>query len=524
MKRRFFIKLISSLLVFVVVLNSFLFISAKTTKAANVWYNQGFKEWFVKVYDDDTSSPTEIFGERYTAAQVQWVLFSIQAQVINFMVGDNMDIAVCAMTNDMAQCADAIKDFFLNLENPLSSENSSSKSALALITSNPISGIGYTKRLITKLNLIPEVKAQGFGYEAINPIQILWKMSRDLSYGFLVIAIIILAFMIMFRIKINPQTVITVQSALPKVIFATILITFSYAIAGFMVDLMYVALSLVVTMFTSEPYKLFGYSWSEMLSFLLGRNIFDIFAGYWMGFTLTALATIFTPNFIQGILLVIFALILIFYLIWISIKSIFLLLKNLALILLTIAIGPLEILIGTVSNTGMGFGSWLKRLVSYLAVYPIITVIILLAHLFLAQGMPKTLISIIHPEESPYVTGLPFNPLYGEGVIGDNQWNIPFTVGDIVGMKVVWIIVSLVLISLIPKVFDMIKSFMEKRPFQYQSDILGTARGIGQWADATTESDLMQRITRSRSQSTRKIGEGLRAIADKLRLLGTLPK
>ena len=38
------------------------------------WYNQSFQEWITKV---DDSPESEIFGERYTAAQVQWVIYGL---------------------------------------------------------------------------------------------------------------------------------------------------------------------------------------------------------------------------------------------------------------------------------------------------------------------------------------------------------------------------------------------------------------------------------------------------------------
>ena len=44
----------------------------------------------------------------------------------------------------------------------------------------------------------------------------------------------------MFRQRISPQAVMTIQAALPKVIIALIMVTFSYAIAGFMIDISYV--------------------------------------------------------------------------------------------------------------------------------------------------------------------------------------------------------------------------------------------------------------------------------------------
>ena len=56
----------------------------------------------------------------------------------------------------------------------------------------------------------------------------------------------------MFRMKINPQNVATFQSAIPKIVTTLILITFAYAIAGFMIDLMFVLFNLIPSVFQAS--------------------------------------------------------------------------------------------------------------------------------------------------------------------------------------------------------------------------------------------------------------------------------
>jgi len=57
----------------------------------------------------------------------------------------------------------------------------------------------------------------------------------------------------MFRMKMNPQTVISIENALPKIVIALILITFSFAIAGFLIDLTYISMGLIVSMLSNNP-------------------------------------------------------------------------------------------------------------------------------------------------------------------------------------------------------------------------------------------------------------------------------
>jgi hypothetical protein len=59
--------------------------------------------------------------------------------------------------------------------------------------------------------------------------------------------------MIMFRAKLNPQTVISVENALPKIVVALLLITFSFAIAGFLIDLMYISIGIIAVLFSNAP-------------------------------------------------------------------------------------------------------------------------------------------------------------------------------------------------------------------------------------------------------------------------------
>ena len=437
---------------------------APSAKAAvtTSWYNQSFNDWFLRVYSGNDS---EIFGERYTAAQVQWIFYSLNAQVIGLLLGGNYDIAVCVMAPGITEeCANLIKTVF----EFITYDNKSPQSFLATITSNPASGIGYFKSLINKFQLIPEAKAQnetGFGFTTAGPVLAVWKVSRDISYGFIVLITIIFAFMIMFRLKINPQTVITVQSALPKIVFSAILITFSYAIVGLLIDLMYVFIGLIAAIATQS--NLFNMDFGQMIAALLNRNLFTIYAGYWFAFGIVTLTTIASPNIILGFLLLIFWCVLELILIVNSFKGIIALLKNLAMLMIAVITGPFEILFGTLTTSG-GFKTWLMRIVSHLVVYPIIALIILMAHFFLVQGMQKFWgnLNIIGISFSDLIA---FNPNW---VITTSEWHVPFSAFELNGLRIVWIAVSYVLIIMIPKVFDIIKSFMERKPFDY-----GTAIG-----------------------------------------------
>lgn len=80
----------------------------------------------------------------------------------------------------------------------------------------------------------------GVGYCGLQPFLTLWAAFRNISYLFLTIIFLIIGVAIMFRVKIDPRTVMSIENQIPKLIIGLILITFSYAIAGLMIDFMYV--------------------------------------------------------------------------------------------------------------------------------------------------------------------------------------------------------------------------------------------------------------------------------------------
>lgn len=111
----------------------------------------------------------------------------------------------------------------------------------------PASGVGATIQTLAQVGLIPtSYAAEGVGFASIRPLMGVWKAMRDVAYLLLVLVIVTIGFMIMLRTKINPQTVISVENSLPKIVIALIYITFSFAIAGFLIDLMYVVMVLII--------------------------------------------------------------------------------------------------------------------------------------------------------------------------------------------------------------------------------------------------------------------------------------
>ncbi len=100
-----------------------------------------------------------------------------------------------------------------------------------------------------KVGIVKPALAQGIGFSGLSPLLGLWRGFRNIAYGFLILVMVGIGFAVLFRTKIDPRTVISIQNALPRVIVTLILITFSYAIVGLLIDLMYLSIFLIVAVF-----------------------------------------------------------------------------------------------------------------------------------------------------------------------------------------------------------------------------------------------------------------------------------
>jgi hypothetical protein len=313
-------------------------------------------------------------------------------------------------------------------------------SKLITLTMNiPIHTSLYTQYLSNNFHGLGEktyaATTQGVGYAGLQPLLNLWVGFRNLAYLFLVIAFIVIGFAIMLRLKIDPRTVMTIQNQIPKIIVGIILVTFSFAIAAVLIDLMYVVTYLIINfvatiagdadllsknpigqnplglafdMFTGG---IFGVATgvAQTVQQVAGQMISDIpiLGGLFLvlgvlsllpyGSFLCLLPSIpFVPGSgascqsyslgapligaIAG-LVVIIAVIIALWKLWLS------LIKAYLLILFNTTLGPLMILGGVIPGVKLGFGSWLRGLIANLAIFPaVITVFVLGREFALAFG------------------------------------------------------------------------------------------------------------------------------------------
>lgn len=124
---------------------------------------------------------------------------------------------------------------------------------LAIFTTPPANTYAFVQDVGQTLGFMPQIAyAQGVGFSGLSALLPIWKVFRNMAYFFLAVVMVVIGFMIMFRKKIDPKTVVTVQNALPSVVMALLLITFSYAIVGICIDIMYLLIAIIGSILKSS--------------------------------------------------------------------------------------------------------------------------------------------------------------------------------------------------------------------------------------------------------------------------------
>ena len=117
---------------------------------------------------------------------------------------------------------------------------------ITMLYTPPLRTSDYFQYLAQNFGVVKSAHAQtGTGFDSLKPLQKLWAAFRNIVYLIFVIVFVVIGLAIMLRIKIDPRTVMTIQNQIPKIIIGILLVTFSFAIAGFLVDMMWVMTYLV---------------------------------------------------------------------------------------------------------------------------------------------------------------------------------------------------------------------------------------------------------------------------------------
>src|SRR3972149_4243514 len=260
--------------------------------------------------------------------------------------------------------------------------------AMAALYSPPASARTYIADVMRSAHIIPQAQAQGLGFSSLDPILETWKVFRNVAYLFFVIIFLVIGFMIMFRQKIGGQKVVTAQQAIPGIIVSLIFVTFSYAIAGFLIDLMYLLMYLMIVLFNPPEgtaildNNIFDAIWYILIGKGEGVSLFSSVSGAVENFTKAFTGNLGAASGALGWLAGITAALVVAVAILIAaFKIIISLLKSYVSIVLSIALAPITLMFGAIPGQN-SFFKWLKRLVGNLLAFPVVLMIFIIYHLF----------------------------------------------------------------------------------------------------------------------------------------------
>lgn len=365
----------------------------------------------------------------------------------------------------------------------------------------------YIADLIDNIGL-PQVSsayAQGTGYEAMNPFLPLWKAFRDFAYSLYIIMFIVVGVMIMLRTKVNAQTVITIQAALPNLIVTLLLITFSYAIVGFMIDLMYFLIYFLVYLVnaiglinapTQAIDRLLSYSAVSVIfesrdSIIraIGVAITEIMTGLGTGaleVAGTVLSIVSFPTLIVGVAFVIAML-----------KLMFVLIKSYVMLIIQTITAPVQILFNALPGS-KAFSGWLKKTASHLVAFPVAAGMFILAAIFVGDPTDSLI----------FEWGGTTNPFGIDGghefysTTQDSLWLPPFTLTGSIEFTQgdVMVLIGFFIFMMTPAAVKMAQDWLEVKESPYSAEAfanigIGTKGGMlpASWLWKTTQEEMAAR-------------------------------
>lgn len=378
-------------------------------------------------------------------------------------------------------------------------------SLVSMIGNPPASSSQYIAYLNDKVSVptlvAPAYAANGIGYDSLNPILKVWEISRNIAYLALTIIFVVIAFMIMFRVKIDPKTVASLQNALPKIFLAIILIYFSYAIAGLLIDLMYVLIGLILNLSGTLATGSAKDGITSIQNGLPTDNLFGIFGADKFISISTSTAAAFgeivsnllgsgdgAPEKIAGFLTSAVAWVVIAgALVFALFKTWFALLNAYIQIILGVISAPIFLMFEALPGRSV-VGIWLRNMASNLLVFPF-TILMIMVGVLLSSGWTDAATA----GKTAFIP-----PLIGGNSIGAIQ-----------------ALIGLAIILTMPKGINILQEFIKAPPFKYGNAWaesfqggLGMAKGgVNQGANFTGVPQARQLV--NQAQTSRRTQEML---------------
>ena len=266
---------------------------------------------------------------------------------------------------------------------------------IGMLYNMPVHTGDFTEYLAQNFGITKTAYAQSAtGFNTLSPLIGIWSAFRNIVYIVLTIIFVLIGLAIMFRVKIDPRTVMTIQNQIPKIIIAMVLVTFSYAIAGLMIDFMYLLMYFLFNIFATIPAT--GTTTIDVTSLnpanLQGKSPFSIIgdipsiAGNVSGSVKDVINSLLGGGLLSFIgwlggstayFIILIAIIWSLFRLWFTLISAFI------YILIAIVLSPFWIAGSLIPGTKISFGAWIRHIVSYLAVFPLTIGLFLLGKSFM---------------------------------------------------------------------------------------------------------------------------------------------
>lgn len=390
-----------------------------------------------------------------------------------------------------------------------------------LATTKPASSLDYMAYVSSNLkdhHIVNEAFAAspGYGFTALSPILPLWRAFRNISYLLFALGFVLYGVMIMFRIKIDAKTAASIQLAIPKLIVTLLIITFSYAIVGFLIDISAVISAMVITVLQAGdiltpdalhriPNVVAGNSSLGAIgSFIINAFtavmvspfiFFNLIIGGIVGIA-ASFATIMLTSLNLGIIVGI----IITLAVGISYaKLIFKLFQAYFSIIISLIFSPI-ILLGNLIPGSNSISTWLMTIIGNLAVFPVASFFLVLSYALMCQPILSILPGIIAKLPAGSIaTGLitSFQTDFLENLLGvrslssfNSIWTPPMTVPtpDLGGWtgnsngSLVLAAIGFGLLMMASKYCEMVEKALKTPPFPYGAAIGEALKGGYQYA------------------------------------------
>ena len=259
---------------------------------------------------------------------------------------------------------------------------------------------GY-KDEVTSLYAANSASGHISGYEELmnSGIVDLWTKTLNISYIFFVLVMLVAGFMIMFRHKLGGQTMVTLGTILPKIIISLVLATFSFAIAGLIIDIGGITTGIAAYILGDGAQSSISGIFGIMSSALGGEtgNLGGVIKGVIQSFGFADLFKVMNSGSPVGLLAIALAvisfvvpviggsigavafiiLIIILGIIFFgAIKVLITLYKAYFGLLIAVILGPIQITLGAIPGNSNMVGNWIKTVLRNVLVFPVVFFIV----------------------------------------------------------------------------------------------------------------------------------------------------